>query len=101
MGYSRDEQLDLLREAVLDLARGAGIHAEPSAYPALARLVAFQREIEGNLALAKAEQERLAREDVERFTRPTGGEEAFASFEAVQAARRASGRMPLFRQGIR
>jgi hypothetical protein len=94
MGYSRDAQLDLLRGAVLDLAKGAGVHIEPSVYPSLAKLLAFDRECEANLAAAAAEAERRGLEQVERFTRPDERAQAFADFEAENAARIARGLRP-------
>ncbi len=46
MGLSRDELFDVLRGAIVELAKASGIHADPSTYPALARLVAFDAEVE-------------------------------------------------------
>jgi hypothetical protein len=46
MGLSRDELFDVLRGATLELARVAGVVPDPQAYPALARLAAFDREVE-------------------------------------------------------
>ncbi len=65
MGYSRDEQLDLLREAILDLARASAVDPNPTNYPGLARLLLFDQEIRTNLAAAAAEDRRRAEQEAE------------------------------------
>ncbi|MGO8723772.1 MAG: hypothetical protein ACLQRM_13745 [Acidimicrobiales bacterium] len=106
MGYSRDEMLELYREALVELVKlmeASGIPADAATYPAITRVMAFDREWKGNLAFERSEQERLARESVEKFTKPdavtASSMAAAAAFEAENARRQAAGKMPLFRVG--
>jgi uncharacterized membrane protein YccC len=46
VGLTELELYDVLRGAILELSRAAGIHPDPSTHPALARLAAFDREVE-------------------------------------------------------
>jgi len=66
MGYSRDEQLDLLRHAVVELAKANAAFATAAMHPDLFKLVQFDRECEANLAAERAEAERRAKESVEK-----------------------------------